>query len=123
VNSRKWHWSAPKIPCHTFVDLMTSSATESRRQIWLPRIAQKLERSITYEPRVLPEGWGVHIIEGPNRSRISWIIFTITAILFVASTIVSVITKQYLSIPSLVLGVLTLVCSFITSKYLEQKNR
>lgn len=119
LEAGKWQWNAPKISPNTFVGLMHSCI--STRAVWFPRITHKLNRPMAEEMAVLPPGWGIHIIEGPDRSRIGWIIFVITAVVFIASAVVAVVTKQYMSFGSFLFSILALAASFLTSKYFEQK--
>ena len=95
----------------------------STRAVWFPRITHKLSRPMAEETTVLPAGWGIHIVEGPNRSLIAWILFLVTGLIFIGGTAIAVGTKQYMSFGSFLFSILALASSFITSKYFEQKDK
>jgi hypothetical protein len=40
------------------------------------------------EPEILPEGWGVHIIQGLDRSRLSWFVFTFVMIFVLVKLVI-----------------------------------
>lgn len=49
------------------------------RNDWLPRLPKRLEKRVV-DGDVAGFGWGIHVIEGPNREVIFWIaMFTIAA--------------------------------------------
>ncbi|MCJ1248098.1 hypothetical protein MMC30_005313 [Trapelia coarctata] len=121
LDAKRWQWDKPKVSPKTFVNLMHTCI--STRAVWFPRITHKLARSMTQETTPLPEGWGIRIVEGPNRALMAWILFLVTAAIFIASAVVAVVTKQYMSFGSFLFSILALAGSFMTSKYFEQKEQ
>jgi hypothetical protein len=56
-----------------------------RRNDWLPRLPKRLDKRVI-DCDSVPYGWGIHIIEGPNREVIFWIIMlTILASVLVSA--------------------------------------
>jgi hypothetical protein len=68
---------------------MTSPTTGNwYGDIWLSGIPQKLGGRMADEPEILPEGWGVHIIQGLDRSRLSWFVFTFVMIFVLVKLVI-----------------------------------
>jgi hypothetical protein len=44
-----------------------------RRKIWIHRIPKRLKQRLVDVPDLLVFGWGIHIIEGPNKTAVFWI--------------------------------------------------
>lgn len=44
-----------------------------KNKYWLERLPRKLKTRVIDSPNIPTEGWGIHVIEGPNRPVIFWI--------------------------------------------------
>ncbi|KAL9118045.1 MAG: hypothetical protein Q9187_005412 [Circinaria calcarea] len=75
----------PPIPSHIFLHYLNSSR-EHPRSLWLDRLPKKLTESIKQSTDPLPIGWGIHIIEGPNRRAMFWITVLIVLLSIIVST-------------------------------------
>lgn len=65
-----------------------------RDSTFLKRLPKKVGCSIFSEPpKDLPFGWGVHILEGPNKAVIAWIVFTGLLLSFVVSLIYAIVAR------------------------------
>ncbi|OCL02886.1 hypothetical protein AOQ84DRAFT_348486 [Glonium stellatum] len=64
------------------------------QSIYLERLPKKLEPSLSQlQSQGLTFGWGIHIIEGPNKSALSWACFVILLLSFVVSVVYAVTMK------------------------------
>jgi len=63
------------MPPHVLIHYLNHKDTDfvSKATIWAPRLPKRLETRITQSP-IATEGWGLHIIEAPNRNVVFWII-------------------------------------------------
>lgn len=88
VASHKWHYA----PCPLDSELpMPSSAfihylcycsgddlgTRSRSRVWLDRLPKKLIESLMRTSDPLAHAFGLHIIEGPDRTAVLWTLFVV----------------------------------------------
>ena len=71
------------------------------------------------EETEMPFGWGILIVEGLNKRVATKILWLSVSVVFVASTVWSILKQNGLSVGSLALAVLALMGSFITSKFFE----
>jgi hypothetical protein len=64
--------------------------------LFLNRLPKKLGESILkqHDPNRLHLGWGIHIVEGPDWSGISWATFAIMVSSFVVSLTYDLVAKQ-----------------------------
>lgn len=74
----------PPIPSNIFVHYFNSSANHPR-SVWIDRLPKKLRESIQNSHEPLPIGWGIHIIEGPNRHAIFWMLVLFACLSLLAS--------------------------------------
>jgi hypothetical protein len=49
----------------------------SKKRIWMPRLPKRAAQK-AIQGEIYTEGWGIHIVEGPNRNFIFWIIMVTT---------------------------------------------
>ncbi|KAG8529066.1 uncharacterized protein KY384_005701 [Bacidia gigantensis] len=110
----------PPIPPDAFFHHFWSDEKLHRRAIWLRRMPKKLGHDIRSEPLDLPVGWGILIIEGLNKKKASWILFSAMAVVFILGTFWSIYKQQGVSISILALMVLSLVGSLLTSEFFAQ---
>jgi hypothetical protein len=75
VDSKRYIYSPcpfgddPPMPSDVFLHCLTCTAIEPS-SAWIPRLPKKLDTSIFRFIGPINEGWGIHIIEGPNWSLI-----------------------------------------------------
>ena len=67
------------IPPETILHYLSHKDTEfvSRKRIWTPRLPKRVGRKVI-QGEIATEGWGIHVVEGPNRDVIFWIIMATT---------------------------------------------
>ncbi|KAK0648533.1 hypothetical protein B0T16DRAFT_116542 [Cercophora newfieldiana] len=65
----------PPMPAHVFLHYLDHGEGDLclSRCVWLPRLPKRLHSSVAQAGEAA-EGWGIHIIEGPNREVIFWIV-------------------------------------------------
>ncbi|KAL9123279.1 MAG: hypothetical protein Q9187_000151, partial [Circinaria calcarea] len=90
VTSKRYYYNPcplkpPPIPSHVFLHYLSSSR-DHPRSVWLDRLPQKLEGSMMQSTEPLPVGWGIYIIEGPNRIAMFWTIVGIVIVSIIVST-------------------------------------
>lgn len=71
----------PPMPPEVFVHYLEHGDGDlsPNRYTWLPRLPKRLNSKVT-DCGEAAEGWGVHVIEGPNREAVFWIVMaTISA--------------------------------------------
>ena len=74
------------------------------------------------EQSQLPMGWGVHILEGLNKSLVSWLFCIVISVVITAGAAWSCYKQKGVSVASLCLGVLAIFASFVTSEYFKQSE-
>jgi hypothetical protein len=65
----------PPMPADAFLHYLEHGKKDMcpSRCIWLPRLPKRLHTSVAQAGEAT-EGWGIHIIEGPNREAVFWIV-------------------------------------------------
>jgi hypothetical protein len=80
ADAKEWEYSPrpldslPPMPPEVFIHYLEHGEGELNplRNIWAPRLPKRLEEK-TVAGDVGACGWGVHIVEGPNRAALFWI--------------------------------------------------
>ena len=83
---------------------------------------KKLKLAMAEEESQLPVGWGIHVIEGLNKSLVSWLFWMVTSAVFVAGIAWSILKQKGVSVAPLSVGILGVFVSFITSEYYKQSD-
>ena len=81
---------------------------------------KKLGRKMEEEGSQLPVGWGIHVIEGLNKSLVSWLFWIVTTAVFVAGIIWSIWKQKGVAVAPLAMGVLGFFVPFLTSEFYKQ---
>ena len=81
---------------------------------------KKLERKMEEEESQLPMGWGIHVIEGLNKSLVSWLFWIVTTAIFVPGITWSIWKQKGVAVAPLAMGVLGIFVSFLTSEFYKQ---
>lgn len=70
----------PPMPAEVFLHYFQYGDSENvhRSSHWLQRLPKKLKARIIDAPEVPVWGWGIYIVEGPNRPVIFWITMVTT---------------------------------------------
>lgn len=70
--------------------------TDPARTVFTTRMPKKLGSSIfcQYDPDKLQFGWGMHIIEGPNKPLIAWLAAAIVMLRFIVSVVYDISMKN-----------------------------
>lgn len=95
-----------------------------RKPVWLPRLPKKLQESLLRSPEPLTHAFGLHIIEGLDRTAVLWTLFGILLVCSVPLLAYISITKDVqgvTGIGGLIVATLSLVwMSAMVSTYGEQ---
>ena len=82
------------IRSNVFVHYLNSAAKHPR-SVWMDRLPKKLQESIQNSSEPLPIGWGIHIIEGPNRPAIFWMLVLFVCLSLLASFMWTVLKRDF----------------------------
>ena len=82
---------------------------------WLPILPAKLNCRMTEENENLPEGWGVHIIEGLNKRLAYMAFFCLTVVTLAIGVSLSIWKGEKVNYGELCLTALGLISAFLTS--------
>ena len=86
IQARRYKFVPPPIPLNIFINHFLTTKNPHRRTTWLRRLPQKLDASIHIQRGQnadgIVEGWGIHIVEGPNGLAIFW-----TSVLIATTTV------------------------------------
>jgi hypothetical protein len=90
IAAQTWHyWPCPlepplPMPSSAFIHHLwyckDKVDTNIRNPVWLPRLPKKLEESLLRSPDPLVHAFGLHIIEGLNRTAILWTLFGVLVV-------------------------------------------
>ncbi|KAL7815612.1 p53-like transcription factor [Trichoderma gracile] len=78
----------PPMPPEVFIHYLEHGDGDlsPNRQTWLPRLPQRLNGKVLHCGEAA-EGWGIHVVEGPNRAFIFWIIMVTVSASVLASVL------------------------------------
>ena len=78
----------PPMPPETFIHYLEHGEGDlnPNRHVWLPRLPKRLEKGVV-QCGETTDGWGIHIVEGPNRE----VVFCIVMVTILASLLVSLL--------------------------------
>ena len=111
----------PKIAAHHFLHHMRKRRPHSKGK-WLPTLPAKLKCKMTEEPD-LAEGWGIHIIEGLNKTLVCMLAFLLTVLTMVIGVSLSIWKGQSVNYVQLFLNALAITPSFLTFVYFWQLDQ
>lgn len=78
----------PPMPPEVFVHYLEHGDGDlsPNRYTWLPRLPKRHNHKVV-DCGEATEGWGIHVIEGPNRTAVFWIVMTTISISIIASVL------------------------------------
>ncbi|KKP04973.1 serine/threonine protein kinase [Trichoderma harzianum] len=78
----------PPMPPEVFVHYLEhgDGSLSPNRYTWLPRLPKRRNHKVV-DCGEATEGWGIHVIEGPNRTAVFWIVMTTISISILASVL------------------------------------
>ena len=87
----------PPMPAEVFLHYFQygDSHNVHKSSHWLQRLPKKLKARITDAPEVPVWGWGICIVEGPNRSVIFWITMVTTFASILAAILWSSLREDF----------------------------
>lgn len=116
----------PPMPSHVFLHYMECARRNLNDihcgSIFLDRLPKKIGGSILSENVPHTFGWGVHIIEGPNKVALSWALVASIVASFVISVMYAVIAKtqeQGFGIGQWFMAVITAVMAALYFQWME----
>jgi hypothetical protein len=127
IMAGRWSYQFPltgrlPIPTDTFLHY-TRHPEEHTGQTWVKRLPKKLDISMYKEQGELPMGWGVQIIEGPNRAVIAWIFAALAFLSCIAAIVWSAVKGDIqggTGLGQLLLSVLATVLAVTFALYIDQ---
>jgi hypothetical protein len=122
VATHTWHyWPCPlepplPMPSSAFIHYLShcnnSTQTTPKTPVWLPRLPKKLDESLLRSSDPLAHAFGLHIIEGLNKSAVLWTLFVVMSLCSGPLLGYIIMTKDVqgvTGIGGLIVGTLTLV--------------
>ncbi|KAL6786567.1 hypothetical protein J3E68DRAFT_420029 [Trichoderma sp. SZMC 28012] len=87
-NSIDYEFIPPPMPPEVFVHYLEHGDGDlsPNRYTWLPRLPKRRNHKVV-DCGEATEGWGIHVIEGPNRTAVFWIVMTTISISVLASVL------------------------------------
>ena len=104
-----------------FLHHMRDGGSHPRKR-WFPTLPAKLKRRLTDEKTLYPTGWGVHIIEGLNKTLAYMLLFGLTVVTLAIGVCLSIWKGEKVNYGQLCLTALGIIPSFLTSAYIWQLN-
>ncbi|KAF2437769.1 hypothetical protein P171DRAFT_172271 [Karstenula rhodostoma CBS 690.94] len=128
VATQTWHyWPCPlepplPMPSSAFIHYLCycgeNANSRSKKPVWLPRLPKKLEESLLRSTDPLAHAFGLHIVEGLNRTAILWTLFVVMTVCsgpLLGYVIATRDVQGATGIGGLIVAVLTLVCMSATA--------
>ena len=117
LENRRYHYDCPYPPgpppmdYREFLHYYYNHSRGHPENIYLERLPKKLGNPLNKPPLVGPAyGWGIHIIEGPDKVLLTWCCFGILVISFLVSVIYAIVMdtqEQGFGIGQWIVSVLT----------------
>ncbi|KAF3063117.1 hypothetical protein CFAM422_010241 [Trichoderma lentiforme] len=87
-NSIDYEFIPPPMPPEVFVHYLEHGDGDlsPNRYTWLPRLPKRRNHKVV-DCGEATEGWGIHVIEGPNRAAVFWIVMATISISVLASVL------------------------------------
>lgn len=110
----------PPMDPREFLHYFYVRADSHPHSIYLERLPKKLEPSMYHlQSQELVFGWGLHIIEGPNKAALSWACFVILLLSFIVSVIYAIVMKTQEQGFGIGQWMVAVLCTALTALYYQ----